>query len=83
MPVYSSTHTYDLLSSLQGKSLSLICGALKWLADCEQRERERVDAILAGKMPAGPLMSSSAAALEAGDQKPSQSNKSGKDCLGS
>lgn len=33
----------------QGKSLSLICGALKWLTDCEQRDREREEQILAGK----------------------------------
>ena len=33
---------------LQGKSLSIICGALRWLEDCEQRERERVERVLAG-----------------------------------
>ena len=37
---------------IQGKSLSLICGALKWLVDNEQREKERIEAILSGEVPA-------------------------------
>ena len=32
----------------QGKSLSVICGALKWLVDCEERDRQREEQILSG-----------------------------------
>ena len=33
---------------LQGKSLSVICGALRWLVDSEQRDREAVERTLSG-----------------------------------
>lgn len=33
---------------LQGKSLSLICGALRWLEDSEKRDREKMELTLAG-----------------------------------
>ncbi|XP_033632189.1 ATP-dependent DNA helicase DDX11-like [Asterias rubens] len=32
-----------------GKSLSLICGALKWLTDFQQKEREAIEAIIKGE----------------------------------
>ena len=41
--------------SSQGKSLSIICGALKWLVDREGRDKERLDAVLEGKLPASAL----------------------------
>lgn len=31
--------------------MSMICGALKWLCDNEQREKERVEKILSGTSP--------------------------------
>ena len=61
---------------MQGKSLSLICGALKWLTDFNQREKERIDAILAGKIPAASLLSETP---ETKDQKPSEHNSSGEE----
>ena len=33
---------------VQGKSLSVICGALRWLEDREQRDRESAERTLAG-----------------------------------
>ena len=39
----------------KGKSLSLICGALKWLVDSEERDKARIEAVLAGKLPASAL----------------------------
>ena len=33
---------------LQGKSLSVICGAQRWLEDCEKRDREKVEKTLTG-----------------------------------
>ena len=60
---------------LKGKSLSLICGAVKWLLDSEEREKVKVEAVLAGKLPPSVLdevavangnhASSSAAAADA------------------
>lgn len=41
--------------SFKGKSLSLICGALKWLVDSEEREKARIEAVLAGELPASAL----------------------------
>lgn len=35
-----------------GKSLSLICGALKWLSDYEEQQRQELDDLLQGKMKA-------------------------------
>ena len=35
---------YDLL---QGKSLSLICGALTWLKEYEEKQRKELEALLA------------------------------------
>ena len=61
---------------MQGKSLSLICGALKWLTDFNQREKERIDAILAGKIPAASLLSETP---ETKDQEPSEHNSSGEE----
>lgn len=46
-----------VVASSQGKSLSLICGALKWLVDSEQRDKERVEAVLAGRLPPSVLQS--------------------------
>ena len=34
---------------LQGKSLSLICGALTWLQDYEERQRRELEALLSVK----------------------------------
>ena len=31
--------------------MSMICGALKWLCDNEQREKERLEKILSGTLP--------------------------------
>ena len=31
--------------------MSLICGALKWLVDSEEREKAKIAAVLAGKLP--------------------------------
>ena len=39
----------------KGKSLSLICGALKWLVDSEERKKVRIEAVLAGELPASVL----------------------------
>ena len=44
--------TLCLSSLLKGKSLSLICGSLKWLLDHNEKETERVEAILTGKVTA-------------------------------
>ena len=30
--------------------MSLICGALKWLVDSEEREKAKIEAVLAGKL---------------------------------
>lgn len=30
--------------------MSLICGALKWLVDSEEREKARIEAVLAGEL---------------------------------
>ena len=35
---------------MQGKSLSLICGALKWLLDSEEREKAEAEQLLSGKL---------------------------------
>ena len=40
-----------MLTFMKGKSLSLICGALKWLVDSEKRQKERNEAILSGNAP--------------------------------
>lgn len=56
----------------------MICGALKWLTDFNQREKERVDAILAGKIPAASLLSETP---ETKDQKLSEHNSSGEGSL--
>lgn len=37
---------------MQGKSLSIICGAVKWLLDREEREQKQLQAVLEGKLPA-------------------------------
>lgn len=34
----------------QGKSLSLICGALKWLEDHEKKQRESFENMLSGNL---------------------------------
>jgi hypothetical protein len=39
----------------KGKSLSLICGALKWLVDGEERDKARIEAVLAGELPPSAL----------------------------
>ena len=39
----------------KGKSLSLICGALKWLVDSEERDKAKIEAVLAGKLPTSAL----------------------------
>ena len=39
----------------KGKSLSLICGALKWLVDSEERDKARIEAVLAGELPPSAL----------------------------
>ena len=36
---------------LQGKSLSIICGALKWLLDREQKDKSILTAVLEGRLP--------------------------------
>jgi chromosome transmission fidelity protein 1 len=41
--------------SPQGKSLSIICGALKWLIDRDEKDKEQLDAVLAGRLPASVL----------------------------
>ena len=40
----------------KGKSLSLICGALKWLVDSEKRDKAKIAAVLAGELPASALV---------------------------
>lgn len=40
---------------MQGKSLSIICGAVRWLLDREERDREQLRAVLEGKLPATSL----------------------------
>ena len=35
--------------------MSLICGALKWLADSEERDKARIEAVLAGDLPPSAL----------------------------
>lgn len=40
---------------MQGKSLSIICGAVKWLLDREERDSEQLKAVLEGKLPATSL----------------------------
>ena len=39
------------LPPFKGKSLSLICGALRWLVDSEERDKARIEAVLAGELP--------------------------------
>ncbi len=43
---------------MQGKSLSIICGALKWLLDREERDKEEIAAVLEGKLSASALKTS-------------------------
>ena len=38
----------NVLVEMQGKSLSVICGSLRWLGDSERRDREAVERALAG-----------------------------------
>lgn len=38
----------DLCCVEQGKSMSLICGALKWLKDSDERDKNEAEKILAG-----------------------------------
>jgi len=38
---------------LKGKSLSLICGALRWLKDYQDRQRLELERLQAGEVPAG------------------------------
>lgn len=45
--VRNSNAMYDNDIKFQGKSLSLICGALRWLQDHEQRKREELKAAIA------------------------------------
>lgn len=40
--------------SHQGKSLSIVCGCLKWLTDHQEKETRRLEAILAGNLSALP-----------------------------
>ena len=40
---------------LKGKSLSLICGTLKWLVDSEERDKAKIEAVLAGELPPSAL----------------------------
>ena len=35
--------------------MSLICGALKWLVDSEEREKAKLEAVLSGKLPPSAL----------------------------
>ena len=35
---------------MQGKSLSLICGALKWLVDHEEHHKKKLEAVLSGSV---------------------------------
>ncbi len=47
--IYTTVLTYTsilLFLQFQGKSLSLICGALTWLRDYEEKQRQEVQAIL-------------------------------------
>lgn len=45
MKVNLKTYIY-----FQGKSLSLICGALKWLEDHEKKQRESFENMLSGNL---------------------------------
>ena len=45
----STSNICDVLSMylcIQGKSLSLICGALKWLKDFQDRQKQELEALL-------------------------------------
>ena len=44
-----------IFAHVQGKSLSIICGAVKWLLDREERDAEHLKAVLEGKLPATSL----------------------------
>lgn len=55
----------------QGKSLSIICGALKWLVDKEEQEGERLDAVLSGRLPASALHGPLSAPPATGQYPPS------------
>ena len=35
--------------TLQGKSMSLICGALKWLKDSDERDKKEAEEVLTGQ----------------------------------
>ena len=43
--------------------MSLICGALKWLVDSEEREKAKIAAVLAGKLPPSVLEESTQPAV--------------------
>lgn len=40
----------DFFCYFQGKSLSLICGAFKWLRDFKEQQQKELDELLAKKM---------------------------------
>ena len=53
-------------TAAQGKSLSLICGALRWLEDSESRDRQRVEQTLAGG--AGPSTGTEIQDVDSGEK---------------
>ena len=53
-------------TAAQGKSLSLICGALRWLEDSESRDRQRVEQMLDGG--AGPSTGTEIQDVDSGEK---------------
>lgn len=49
------SRSLSVFSFLQGKSLSLICGALAWLRDFEQKKRQEEARLLEAEATAAPL----------------------------
>ena len=60
----------------KGKSLSLICGALKWLVDSEEREKAKMEAVLSGKLPPSVLEEQTHQDVATGNSEGSRSTAS-------
>ena len=56
--------------------MSLICGALKWLVDSEEREKAKMEAVLSGKLPPSALEEQTHQDVATGNSEGSRSTAS-------